>query len=105
MSTNSPQYYSTYSPYAKTPGTNFYLDVINWRTIPSDPQDVAIQLPSQYEHRPDLLSQDAYGDPRLWWVFAVRNPDILIDPVYDLKTGMTLYIPKKANVMLAIGEG
>jgi hypothetical protein len=95
-------FYSQYSPYFKTTMSNFYLDVLNYRDIPSDPQDVSIQIPSQYEHRPDLLSQDAYGDPRLWWVFAVRNPDVIQDPIYDIVAGLTIYIPQKANVMSVI---
>ena len=48
--------------------------------------------------RPDLLAYDRYGSSRYWWLFAMRNKDIIIDPIQDFKTGITIRIPKLENV-------
>jgi hypothetical protein len=104
MAVNTSSYYNQLSPYAKTTANKFYLDVINFRAVAANDEDVAIQLPTQYHHRPDLLSQDAYGTPDLWWVFAVRNPDTIRDPVFDLVSGMTVIIPKKSTLLTNLGS-
>ena len=54
-------------------------------------------------HRPDLLAYDIYKDSRLWWVFAMRNKEILQDPVYDFVPGQVIYIPKLTNIRKALG--
>jgi hypothetical protein len=96
--------YSTHSPYKDTPIVGGkYLDVWTPRTIPSFDDDVVVELPTQYHHRPDLLANDAYGDSRLWWVFSVRNPSILKDPIYDLVSGVKIYIPQKKQLLDSLG--
>ena len=96
--------YSTFSPYKDTPYTNSYLDIWVPRNFPFFDEDVMVELPSQYEHRPDLLANDAYGDSRLWWVFAVRNKDVIRDPVYDFIPGQTIFLPKLQTIKNAIGQ-
>lgn len=54
-------------------------------------------------HRPDLLSFDLYGDVSYWWVFAVRNKDLIKDPVYDLVPGRTIYLPTLETIRDSIG--
>jgi hypothetical protein len=54
-------------------------------------------------HRPDLLAYDIYGDSQLWWVFAVRNKDVLKDPIYDFVPGQTIYLPQLADIKTALG--
>jgi hypothetical protein len=44
-----------------------------------------------------------YGTPRLWWVFAQRNPDQIEDPIYDFRPGVTIQLPKPANVSSDLG--
>ena len=83
---NTSQYYST-------PVKDWYLDIMVPVDVPSSDFDATITIPPAYDKRPDLLSQAQYGTPRLWWVFAVRNPDILIDPIEDFVSGLTIYIP------------
>lgn len=83
---NSSQYYNT-------PVNNWYLDILVPADVPSSEFDNFITIPPKYNQRPDLLSQDQYGTPRLWWVFAVRNPDILIDPINDFVAGTTIFVP------------
>jgi hypothetical protein len=95
--------YSTFSPYKETPINSYYLDLWVPRQLPIDPEDTLLEIPSQFEHRPDLLAYEAYGDARLWWVFAVRNPTVLKDPIYDLVSGVKIYIPKKQTVLNTLG--
>jgi len=95
--------YNKTSPYANTETFAFFLDVANIPAIPFDPNDVQYKIDNIYQHRPDLLSYDLYGDSGLWWVFSVRNPNTLQDPVYDFLAGATIYIPKKDALTAALG--
>lgn len=95
--------YSKSSPYAKTSIHGNFLDIMEYRTFPRLPDDVLFQINSTYQYRPDLLAHDLYGDAGLWWVFAVRNPNTVKDPVFDFRTGTTIYLPKKATLLNALG--
>ena len=53
--------------------------------------------------RPDLLANRLYETSELWWVFAIRNPDILTDPIRDFKTGVTIALPSAESVMRSTG--
>ena len=97
-------YYGNFSPYRETTITGNYLDVWNPRDVPILEDDVLIEVPSQYEHRPDLMAYDAYGDANLWWVFAVRNPSVIKDPIYDLVSGVKIYIPQKQTLLNSLGN-
>ena len=81
------------SQYSLTPVKNWYLDIMVPRSVPRSEFDKIIKIPPAYDQRPDLMSQNEYGTPRLWWVFAVRNPDKLIDPIQDFVAGLEIYIP------------
>ena len=96
--------FSASSPYAQTQIVDDqYLDIITIRPVPKNPDDVEYTIESQYNHRPDLLAYDLYDDPKLWWVFAQRNMDVLIDPVYDLIPGTQIYIPKGPQLRSLLG--
>ncbi len=95
--------YSKISPYATTTDTGSYLDVVDFRNIPDNVDDVPWVVTAPYMHRPDLLAYDLYGDAGYWWVFAVRNKNAIKDPVYDLVPGKTIYLPKLENIKAAIG--
>ena len=74
--------FSASSPYAQTQIVDDqYLDIITIRPVPKNPDDVEYTIESQYNHRPDLLAFDLYGNTKLWWVFAQRNMDVLQDPI------------------------
>ena len=81
------------SQYLLTQVKGWYLDILTPRSIPISEFDKIITIPPAFDKRPDLLSQAEYGTPRLWWVFCVRNPDFLIDPIEDFVTGLEIYIP------------
>ena len=81
------------SQYLSTNIKNWYLDIWEPRHIPSSDFDKIMIIPPKYDQRPDLLSQELYGTPKLWWVFSLRNPDLLIDPIDDFKSGLEIYTP------------
>jgi hypothetical protein len=95
--------YSTTSPYYNTPTQGFYLDVWNGITIAPDITDALYQIDSPYNLRPDLLAYDMYKDTGLWWVFAIRNPDVLLDPLLNFVTGTVIYVPTRTTVQHALG--
>ena len=95
--------YSPTSPYFKTSEVGNYLDVLNPRTITAEGDDQIYTIERTYAYRPDLLAFDLYGTPRLWWVFAQRNPDQIEDPIYDFKPGVAIQLPKKENVLKDVG--
>jgi hypothetical protein len=95
--------YNKLSPYVNTRLINGYLDVVTFIDIPGQTNDIQFQITSLYMHRPDLLAYDIYGDSQLWWVFAVRNKDVLKDPIYDFVPGQTIYLPQLADIKTALG--
>lgn len=98
--------YKSVSPYYTTIKKNnvvSYLDIMNFRSIPEDDSDIALSIHSKYNTRPDLLSNNLYGTPDLWWVFIVRNPDQMIDPIYGLITGLEIYVPTKDRIFGILG--
>jgi hypothetical protein len=95
--------YSTTSPYYKTPNWGQFLDLWNSISIPNDVSDALYQIDPPYNLRPDLLAYDMYQDSNLWWVFAVRNPDVLKDPVFSFRSPTIIYVPTKAVVHKALG--
>ncbi len=95
--------YSNTSPYFNTEENNISLDFLRPRTITAAPDDVAYTIDRIYAYRPDLLAYDLYGSPRLWWVFAQRNPDVIEDPIYDFSIGKTIQLPKLSNLKNDLG--
>lgn len=95
--------YSPSSPYYGTGQWGPFLDLWNGRSIPADVTDVLYQIDSAYNLRPDLFAHDMYQNSGLWWVFAVRNPDVLLDPVIGFVAPTVIYVPSKAVVYKALG--
>lgn len=93
--------YSSTSPYSTTPQVNTYLEYLdfwNGAYIFPSTSDSRYVVQSKYDKRPDLLSYDLYGTTGWWWIFAIRNPDVIQDPIYGLKTGIVIYLPDKSNL-------
>lgn len=97
--------YPPTSPYNNTPVfNNTYLDVLSYRPIPQLPNDVYFEISLVYQYRPDLLAYDLYGDARLWWVFAVRNPNVLgPDPYFNFTAGTYIYLPNIDTLRTVLG--
>lgn len=81
------------SRYEKTPIREFYRDIWVPIAVPANANDYAYEIPPDFDERPDLLSFELYGTPDLWWIFALRNMDELVDPIGDFKPGLTIMIP------------
>lgn len=96
--------YDKFSPYYTTNQSQGYLDVITFRDIPAQTDDILFEVTKAYEHRPDLLAYDLYSTTALWWVFAVRNKNIIKDPVYDLEAGVKIYLPKLSTINTVLGS-
>ena len=95
--------YAQTSPYFETAKTAGYLDVMKDRPIPKQVDDQIIEINQTYQYRPDLLANDLYGDPGLWWVFAQRNPNVIEDPIYDFFPGNIIQLPKLSNLKSDLG--
>ena len=84
--------YDTTSPYYLTPQNSRALDIWTPREISSYDTDKQLVIDNLYQFKPDLLAYDMYGSSRLWWVFAIRNKDLLIDPIYDFVGGLKIWV-------------
>ncbi len=97
--------YSKNSFLRQAKNKSFYtgLNYDNLPKISAKISDTTMVISEKYNMRPDLLAYDLYDDPKLWWVFAQRNMDVLIDPVYDLIPGTQIYIPKGPQLRSLLG--
>ena len=102
MSNNS--LYPATSPYYATDVVNSkFLDIMIDRPIYKQPSDIYWEITLLYEYRPDMLAYDLYANPKLWWVFASRNPNALKDPFFDFTTGTSIYLPEAATLKQVLG--
>lgn len=95
--------YSSTSPYYNTKNNEFYLDLMVNRPIPKSKDDKLFTINQVYHMRPDLLAYDLYGYSDLWWVFAQRNPNTLMDPTFDFKKGTQIYLPQLSVLREVLG--
>jgi alpha-L-fucosidase len=95
--------YRADSPYSATPTYSYYLDTLQPKTIPYFKDDVLHTVTQIHEYRPDLLAFDLYQNSNLWWVFQARNPNAIEDPVWDFRTGLKIYLPKKSTIETSLG--
>lgn len=93
--------YASTSPYSLTPQSSrlvSYLDFWVAPIIPVKLTDVSYVVEHKYTNRPELLAFDLYKSVAYWWVFAIRNPDVIKDPIYDLVAGITIFLPDSASL-------
>lgn len=83
--------YSLDSMYGFTPIISRFMVYYVHRSVPPHELDQVIRLDQRYENRPDLLANDIYGNPDMFWIIAIRNG--LEDPIYGFKTGELYTIP------------
>jgi hypothetical protein len=94
--------YTASSPYVSTPQASWYIKNYVHRPIPESTDDTEFTITKLYENRPDKLSLDLYGSPEYWWIFSVRNRNILKDPVWDMTTGTVIMVPTFATLKQAL---
>lgn len=92
------QDYRSESPYVDTEQTNWYLLPITLREIKPDNTDTHQEISTKYQNRPDLMSYDLYGTPAYWWIFMVRNMDVIRDPIWDHQPGKKIWVPTKTRI-------
>jgi len=91
-------FHDNHSFLKKADVNKFYLGMNNLPKIPKSTADRLYAIESRYENRPDLLAHELYGTVKLWWVFALRNPDVIIDPLTDFTSGTNIYIPPRETI-------
>lgn len=77
---------------------NKFMGMNNLPKIYKNVRDEDYIIGHGYDERPDLLAYKLYGSVRYWWVFAMRNPDILKDPIRDFKAGVKIVLPAEETV-------
>ena len=90
--------------FLKTAGLldDVFLDVNPLSSIPVSSSDEMYQIGHGYDERPDLLAHALYKSSRLWWVFAMRNPDILKDPIRDFTAGTVIMLPSAETITIYV---
>jgi len=95
--------YNATSPYYATGYSQFFLDVMVNRPIPSQSDDLPFAINQTYQYRPDLLAFDLYDNGGLWWVFYQRNPNTLTKPPLDFVIDTFIYVPKMSTLRSVLG--
>ena len=90
--------YPNSSPYALTPQSNFSIGRYSHRKITASEDDVEFEIEAKYHHRPDLLAYELYGNSGLYWVFMLRNMNIIRDPLWGFEAGLTIYRPTNVRI-------
>ena len=91
------------NPIISTKPTVQYPKVIRYRSstrypdIPLEENDVFIY--TMRGDRLDNLAYQFYGDPSLWWIISVANPDLPNDSLYPI-LGYQLRIPDNLTRIL-----
>lgn len=75
-----------------------FLDINILPRVAPTFNDEEYVIESEYDQRPDLLAWRLYNSPNLFWVFAMRNPDILLDPIRDFTSGTSIILPSAGVV-------
>jgi hypothetical protein len=71
--------------------------------VAAQDDDILYVIEPQFNYRPDLLANYLYGTPKLWWVFAQRNMDEIRDPIFDFRSGVEIFLPKKSGLFKLLG--
>ena len=95
--------YNATSPYYTTGYSQFFLDTMVNRPIPSQSDDLPFTINQTYQYRPDLLAFDLYDNAGLWWVFYQRNPNTLTKPPLDFVIDTFIYVPKLSTMRSVLG--
>lgn len=84
-------------------GEGWYLGINKLPKLSSSQYDEDYLITADYHQRPDKLAYAIYENTRLWWVFALRNPDILKDPIRDFAAGTSIKLPSAESIKKLTG--
>ena len=70
--------------------------------LAEDEGDIFVTITKDLENRPDLVASKAYDNPDLWW--AIYEFNGIRDPLFNLRAGQILRIPKVERVLEAISK-
>ena len=73
-----------------------YYKNIEYPSIPSSIDDIYIITNST--DRLDLLANDFYGDPHLWWIISKANPEKINRDSFFLNPGLQIRIPSRKRI-------
>jgi hypothetical protein len=90
---NSGNFYDQRSYLKDTAFSNFYLDTASLPSLADSGGDM-IEVPMECNNRIDLFSYKVYGSSRLWWIIALANADVIRDPIWDFRSGITVLVPR-----------
>lgn len=68
--------------------------------VPRSTEDKFYTVEANHENRLDLISNEVYGTPRLWWVIAYASN--IVDP-FDIPIDTILRIPPRDTIYKLIG--
>ena len=95
--------YDRYSPYKNTSQTSWYLDIYNPIKIVEADDDEFFTIPAEYNCKPMAYAKYKYNSERLYYIFAITNPDIIKDPIYDFKVGVKIRVPTYERIQKLFG--
>ena len=75
-----------------------YLKPLRYPNIPLSTSDMYVN--TVVGDRLDLMADQFYNDPRLWWLIAQANPDKLRRDSYSVSVGLEIRIPGGVNNIL-----
>jgi len=84
---------SIYSPYYKVQLNTWYLDYYEPIELQPADSDTSYTIPIKYNEQPWRAAKDLYGNERLYYIFALLNPDLIQDPIYDFVSNLVIQVP------------
>ena len=88
-------------PITRDNGKRYYVSSF-YPTIPLSSND--IYAITDFGDRLDILANQFYGDPSLYWVLAAANPDLVSPDSISVKGGIQLRIPVDIDDIIATYE-
>lgn len=84
--------------YKNTPNELSVKDLANIPKIHPSLDDEEVEITNKYHHRPDIMAKDIYGSSKYWFVFLLRNMDVIEDPIFDHERGKKIMVPHPNSV-------
>jgi hypothetical protein len=77
-------------------GENVIVFGLMQDVIVPDASDIVFTVPVAGSKRLDLIANEFYGVPDLWWVIARVNG--ILDPLVGIETGTRIRVPSKSRL-------